>query len=191
MPRSREQNEKIREAAKTKILQKSAAFFAKNGVEGTKISELTKGIGISQGALYVYFETKEDVYKETVLFAKEKIATEDLLSIAEKDVPAVRKLRYVSDYILKKMSEERSFCNYMLLALEDRAQGRSGDEDALYLMMKNIIKEGQKEGSFAKSDAGKIADYFLSVVYIFCVKRINDPKCVMLTSSELERVIRG
>ena len=101
MTRSREQNEKIREAAKTKILQKSAAFFAKNGVEGTKISELTKGIGISQGALYVYFETKEDVYKETVLFAKEKIATEDLLSIAEKDVPAVRKLRYVSDYILK------------------------------------------------------------------------------------------
>ena len=191
MPRSREQNEKIREEAKTKILQKSVAFFAKNGVEGTKISGLTKGIGISQGALYVYYNTKEEVYDAVVEFAKEKIASEELLSIEEKDVPAVRKLRYVSDYILKKLSDEKLFCSYLLLALKDRAEGRSHDEDALFLMMKNIIKEGQKDGSFAKGNAEKTADYFLSVLYIFCVKKINDPSCVLLTSSELERVVRG
>ena len=52
MPRSREQNEKLREASKLNILSKSVAWFAKYGVEGTKIGDLTKGIKISQGALY-------------------------------------------------------------------------------------------------------------------------------------------
>ena len=191
MPRSREQNEKIREEAKTKILQKSVAFFAKNGVEGTKIGNLTKGIGISQGALYVYYNTKEEVYDAVVLFAKEKIATEELLAIEEKDVPAVRKLRYITDYILKKIEDDKAYTNYLLLALKDRAEGRFSADDLLFSMMKNVIKEGQKDGSFAKGNAEKTADYFLSVLYIFCVKKVNDPKCNLLTSSELERVIRG
>ena len=58
-------------------------------------------------------------------------------------------------------------------------------------MMKSIIKSGQKDGAFAKGDAGKTAEYFLSVIYIYSVKKVNDPSCAMLTSSELERVIRG
>ena len=191
MPRSREQNEKLREESKTKILQKSISFFAKNGNNGTTISDLTKGIGISQGALYVYFNGKEDLYNNVVLFALEKIASEELMKIEEMDVPAIRKLRYVTDYLLKNISEEKSYCHYMKLALERRACGLSKDDNVLYKMMRAIIKEGQKDGAFAKGDVEKTTDYFWSMVYIFSVKKCNDPKCVMLTSSELERVVRG
>ena len=81
MPRSREQNAMIREQAKNNILQKSVAFFAKNGVKGTTIGELTKGIGISQGAIYVYYDSKEDLYQDVVLFARGKILSESLLEI--------------------------------------------------------------------------------------------------------------
>ncbi|MBO4928428.1 MAG: TetR/AcrR family transcriptional regulator [Clostridiales bacterium] len=191
MPRSREQNAKIREESKTKILQKSIQYFAKNGVEGTKIGDLTKGIGISQGALYVYFQSKEDLYNEVLLFAQQKIASEELLQFAQMDVPAIRKLRYISDYILKKLQEEKSYGYHMLLALERRARGLSKEDDPLFDLMKSIIKEGQKDGSFAKGNAAKTAEYFWSVVYIYSVKKCNDPKCELLTSSELERVVRG
>lgn len=192
MPRSREQNAKIREVAKTNILQKSVAFFAKNGVEGTRIGDLTKGIGISQGALYVYFDSKEDLYNEVVKFSQEKIITEELLQFESMDVPAVRKLRYISDYILKHIQEEKMYADYLILALENEMKKASKrDENPMYVFMKNIIKEGQKDGAFVKGDADKTADYFWSVVYIYSVKKCNDPKNVMLNSSELERVVRG
>ena len=192
MPRSREQNEKLREASKLNILSKSVAWFAKYGVEGTKIGDLTKGIKISQGALYVYFDSKEDLYREVVKYSQEKIATDDLLEIKEMDIPAIRKLRYVSDLLLKKINEDKTYVNHMILALEGRAKGTSSDdENVLFDLVKSIIKSGQKDGSFAKGDVDKIADYFLSVVYIYSVKKCNDPKCKLLSSSELERVVRG
>ena len=74
---------------------------------------------------------------------------------------------------------------------DDRFKGKNKDENPLFEMMKSIIKSGQKDGAFAKGDAGKTAEYFLSVIYIYSVKKVNDPSCAMLTSSELERVIRG
>ena len=191
MPRSREQNERIREESKTNILTKSVPYFAKNGVEGTKIGDLTKGIKISQGALYIYFDSKEDLYREAAKFSMEKIVTEDLLAIDEMDVPPVRKLRYVSDHILKKLDADKSYVNYMILALEGIAKGTDKDENPLLDLMKSIIKSGQKDGAFAKGDATKTAEYFLSVIYIYSVKKCNDPMCAMLTSSELERVVRG
>lgn len=191
MPRSREENDRIREESKTNILTKSVPYFAKNGVEGTKIGDLTKGIRISQGALYIYFDSKEDLYRELTKFSMEKIATDDLLNIGEMDVPPVRKLRYVSDLILKKLDADKSYVNYMILALEGIAKGKNKDENPLFELMRSIIKSGQKDGAFEKGDAGKTAEYFLSVIYIYSVKKVNDPSCAMLTSSELERVIRG
>ena len=108
------------------------------------------------------------------------------------DIPAIRKLRYVSDLLLKKINEDKTYVNHMILALEGRAKGTSSDdENVLFDLVKSIIKSGQKDGSFAKGDVDKIADYFLSVVYIYSVKKCNDPKCKLLSSSELERVVRG
>lgn len=192
MPRSREQNAQIREAAKTNILQKSVAYFARNGVAGTKIGDLTKGIHISQGALYVYFDSKEDLYSEVVKFSQEKIMTEELLQFASMDVPAVRKLRYVSDYILKHLQEDKTYASYLILALENEMKNVSKREtNPMYSLIRSIVKEGQKDGAFAKGDVDKTTDYFWSVVYIYSVKKCNDPKSIILNSSELERVIRG
>ncbi len=192
MPRSREQNALIREQAKNNILQKSVAFFAKNGVKGTTIGELTKGIGISQGAIYVYYDSKEDLYQDVVLFARGKILSESLLEIEKMNVPAIRKLRYISDMILKNLSEEKLYASYLYLALDPfMKSGFSKEENPFFDLMKSVIKEGQKDGAFAKGDVVKTAEYFWSVVYIYSMKKVHDPKCTLLTSSELERVIRG
>ena len=173
------------------ILVKSTMFFAQNGVEGTKIGDLTKKIGVSQGAIYVYFKSKEDLYDGVVKYCQSQVATDALLSIAKMEVPAIRKLRYVSDSILKNLSEDKLYSAQMLLALEGCVKGTAPAFAPLYDLMRSIIKEGQKDGAFAKGDAGKTADYFWSVVYIYSVKKCLDPKYNLLSSSELERVVRG
>ena len=90
------------------------------------------------------------------------------------------------------MNDEKMYTSYLLLALENEMK-KSSDHSSnqMYSLVHNIIKDGQKDGAFTKGDVDKTTDYFWSVVYIYCVKKCNDPKCVLLNSPELERVVRG
>ncbi len=69
MPKSKERCREIREEMRNTILQKSLLYFAKNGFAGTKISDLSKHIGIAQGTIYVYFESKEELFREILKIA--------------------------------------------------------------------------------------------------------------------------
>jgi len=62
MPKSKERWQEIREEMRNTILQKSLLYFAKNGFAGTKISELSRNIGVAQGTIYIYFESKEELF---------------------------------------------------------------------------------------------------------------------------------
>ena len=64
MPKSPERCQEIRQEMRSKILHESMLYFAKNGFSGTKISDLSQYIGIAQGTIYVYFQSKEDLFQE-------------------------------------------------------------------------------------------------------------------------------
>ena len=69
MPQSKERCQEIRAEMKNTILQKSLLYFARNGFAGTRISDLSKSIGIAQGTIYVYFQSKEDLFQEILKIA--------------------------------------------------------------------------------------------------------------------------
>ncbi|MFZ5354492.1 MAG: TetR/AcrR family transcriptional regulator [Bacillota bacterium] len=54
--------EKISEDRRQKILDVAIAEFAANGYNGTNINVITKKAGISTGAMYSYFASKEDLF---------------------------------------------------------------------------------------------------------------------------------
>jgi len=191
MPRSREQCAKIREESKNNILENSILFFAKNGLEGTKISDLAKSIGIGQGSIYCYFKSKEELYSEVQKLSLQKIGMEEFEKIDSDDLPSIRKLRYISDYIVKNLSANEKYCAYVYLAFYSRMHGGNDEENPFFLTIKKLIVQGQKEGFFAKGNAEKIADYYLGVIYLYGMRKLYDPKVSILTSSELERVVRG
>ncbi|MEE5991445.1 MAG: helix-turn-helix domain-containing protein, partial [Lachnospiraceae bacterium] len=64
MPKSQERCQEIREETRNLIIRKSVLYFAKNGFDGTKISDLSRHIGIAQGTIYIYFKSKEELYSE-------------------------------------------------------------------------------------------------------------------------------
>ncbi|MBR3057577.1 MAG: TetR/AcrR family transcriptional regulator [Clostridiales bacterium] len=190
MPKSREQCEKIREESKKKILDHSIMYFAKNGLEGTKIGDLAKTIGIAQGSIYSYFDSKEELFSEVQKAAMNNIGTEELEKINSGDLPPIRKLRYVSDFIVKNLSENDLYCAYFYLAFYKRMHGEKDEQDPFILTIRQIISQGQKKGVFVKGDTERIADYYVGVIYLYAMRKIYDPKISVLTSSELERVVR-
>ncbi|HKK12804.1 MAG TPA: TetR/AcrR family transcriptional regulator [Flavobacteriaceae bacterium] len=68
-PRTEAQLEALKLRRKEQIIKKSLVLFAKNGYFNTSISDIAKATGISKGLLYNYFENKEALLNEVVLFA--------------------------------------------------------------------------------------------------------------------------
>ena len=48
------------------ITQAALAAFAENGYAATRVEEVAKRAGVSKGLLYLYFKTKEDLFKAVI-----------------------------------------------------------------------------------------------------------------------------
>src|SRR5712671_2438975 len=48
------------------IVQAAMAVFAEKGFAAAKLDEIARRAGVSKGALYLYFETKEDIFRAVV-----------------------------------------------------------------------------------------------------------------------------
>ena len=68
-PRTEAQLEELKLRRKAQIIKKALILFANEGYFNTSISDIAKATGISKGLLYNYFENKEALLNEVVLFA--------------------------------------------------------------------------------------------------------------------------
>ena len=66
MPRTPEENERIRQLSKEKIRAAAMELFINQGYYATSISNVAKKAGISKGLLYNYYKGKEELLSELV-----------------------------------------------------------------------------------------------------------------------------
>jgi AcrR family transcriptional regulator len=64
-----------KEVAKTKIIKAARTVFAKKGYHDSTMDDVAKEIGVSKGALYSYFTSKEDLLKEISLQGHQQLRT--------------------------------------------------------------------------------------------------------------------
>jgi len=60
-------SELIQDEKKNQIIKVACELFAKNGYYNTTMPDIAKASGMSVGNLYNYFESKEELAKETML----------------------------------------------------------------------------------------------------------------------------
>jgi len=58
---TREDKRRLVEARRRQILEAARRVFARRGFEGARISEVAKEAGVSEGTIYNYFRSKEDL----------------------------------------------------------------------------------------------------------------------------------
>lgn len=58
-PRTDEQNEALRAAARARIMDAALTLFGQQGYESTSVKQIAQAAGVAQGLLYNYFESKE------------------------------------------------------------------------------------------------------------------------------------
>ncbi len=57
-----------REEAKNRIIKQSVKFFSEKGYYKTKMAEIAECLGVSKGAIYQYFKSKEELFLEVIKF---------------------------------------------------------------------------------------------------------------------------
>ena len=144
-------SEQERTTIRAQMREKGKKLFEKHGLKKTSVDEITEAVGISKGAFYIFFESKEDLFMEILEQIEKEIQT-SILEIAVKPKANARKnvsgmlksflltwdayplLKHFSktdfDYLVRKIPAERA----MLHA--------NNDEDFTNEFIKKIKREG-------------------------------------------------
>lgn len=196
MPKSKERCQEIREEMRNTILKKSLLYFAKNGFAGTKISDLSRNIGIGQGTIYVYFQSKEELFQEILKIADSNKILKQMKVLVYTPIPAKKKIRLLSENVMKKLQEDENFAAMIALntqMLLEKAKNYSAVDTTyqseLYDYTAKIIEQGQKEGTMVEGSSMKLADYYWGVIYLYSLKRLFTTEYEMISIEDLERTI--
>lgn len=195
MPKSPERCKEIREEMRSKILHDAMLYFAKNGFAGTKISDLSKNIGIGQGTLYLYFKSKEDLFHEIYSMIDNGKETKKLKLLAELPLSAKQKIHKLSKFLMDKLEKDESFAAMIALNAQatlennDFAYEDSSYQSDWYQYTAKIIEQGQTEESVVTGSPMKLADYYWGVVYLYSLKKLFTTKYETITVHDLERIL--
>ncbi len=187
MPKSQERCQEIREETRNLIIKKSILFFARNGFAGTKISDLSKHIGIAQGTIYIYFKSKEELYSEIFSISDNIAGNDKLLLLSKLPIPSEQKIKKMSGYVIKNLKEDEMFAAGIALYTQRMLEGQA--EPEFYKLTEKMIRQGQKEGSVVSGNARKLSEFYWGVVYLYAVKSLYTADSVMISSSDLARVL--
>jgi AcrR family transcriptional regulator len=81
------------------IVEAALQVFAEKGFAAAKLDEIARRAGVSKGAVYLYFETKEDIFRAVVVRAIAPNVGEIRAIIAGQTGPLPQLLRAVADHV--------------------------------------------------------------------------------------------
>src|ERR1044071_3899310 len=62
--------------AKPRLIEAARRVFLERGLDRAKVEEITRAAGLSKGAFYLHFESKEDAFKEILSSALAELSVE-------------------------------------------------------------------------------------------------------------------
>lgn len=195
MPKSVEQCAAMRDEMRERILRESLRYFARNGFAGTKIADLARGIGIAQGTIYRYFDSKEDLFCALRTLVANDEDVRELKLLARLPLTAKAKIRRLAASVLDRLADDELFAasvvlNTQLMLEEGLRDGLPAPyRSELYTHTARIVEQGQREGSVAAGDPLKLADFFWGVAYLYALKRLFATGFDMIDAADMERTL--
>jgi len=166
MPRTEEVFQHIRDLSRQNILDNAAVVFVNKGVANTKVSDLSKAAGVSQGLLYRYFINKDDVYMALLERAVYTLTCYVQNAVKHAGTP-LEKFRWLTEQILKGMSENPTYFQLIsqAMALPGRVQVVVERMESVGKTLREIIIEGQTAGEIAKREPDQLIFLYFSCLY--------------------------
>lgn len=168
-PRTRKQTEQLREDRRRAIREASVTLFARNGFDGTSTAEVARMAGVSQATVFVYYPTKEELFRAAVL---EPLAPSMELVRGILGAPGSprERVEQLARLMLASYAREEAYLALVqyVTRLRDRfpeaAAGLMEFTTAVSALLGTVIEEGQAAGQFAAGDARHYALFFTALI---------------------------
>ena len=172
---------------KQEFLDTALELFYEKGYENTTIRNIIDSVGVSKGAFYHYFGSKEEVletiamqYVEKKLTVIEKVAQEQNLNALGKFNKIIVKLQDIKIYYAEmRWKIFRIFAGNKNIKLKN--QILDNFLEMAQPVYKNIIKQGIDEGIFHTDYPGEVAELYIHLNNIF--KKIVSEMIINLDSN--------
>ncbi|WP_028596658.1 TetR/AcrR family transcriptional regulator [Paenibacillus assamensis] len=138
MPRTPEENERIRQAAKEKIHAAAMTLFVKKGYHATSVEEVSKLANISKGLLYNYYKGKEDLLAAMIQVRIEEIS--EVIETAAVIKTPIEQLRYIVDGALDNVYQRPEVYRFYL-----NLQTQPEDDRVLAAYRQQLNEEARKQ----------------------------------------------
>jgi AcrR family transcriptional regulator len=159
------------ETIRAQMREKGAKLFEKHGLKKTSVDELTEAVGISKGAFYLFFESKEELFLE-VLEELEKDFRARIFNFAVSPKTNARALlaKLLNDALLTwdqyPLLKNLSLADFDYLARKlppDRIQAHIKHDNEF---VDDFLKRVKKEGIAVKASPSVISNLMKSLFFV-------------------------
>ena len=183
MARSAVQNLRMRDERREKILASALSLFASNGLAATKISQIAARARMSQGLLYHYYRSKEEIFTELVRSAIGRMneAARGLEALA---LRPEEKIGVALTQLMGHIERDTQFAEHFLLVaqagvsaavpVEARAVMEE-ERSVVYDVFTRIFRAGQADGSVVDFPAEDLAVVFWTTIKGLALQKATGP----------------
>ena len=184
MPRTEKQIEQLREQRSTQLLNAAQRVFSRQGFHAANISDVAAEAGVSQGTVYHYFDSKEELLL-AVYTRWETQHLQDEIGLALQAEPsASRKLAFVARAATERISGSLQLLQASVefwSHIPRNSDIRKGFKRMFARMADDvaaIIRQGINAGEFRKIDATVMARLMIATYDGLVLQWLADKKSI-------------
>jgi AcrR family transcriptional regulator len=138
-------------ATRTAILEAAASAFATGGLAGTTLNDLVRSSGVTKGAFYFHFASKEELALAAFRLKQEQLL-EGMAAAVRPDQPALDRLVAMLDARVELLRQDPSLKCVLRLGQElrigaDADSEYAGFQETAITVLTDLLAEGRRDGS--------------------------------------------
>lgn len=156
-------------AVPRRLLSEATRLFAEQGFDRTSVQEIVAAAGVTKGAMYHYFGSKDDLLYE--IYARVlREQTERLEKFAATEEPVARRLFAIASDVVVSTIANLDDTTIFLQSMHQLSPEKRGTVRAerrrYHERFRGLIEEGQRAGEFrTDKPAEVVVDFFFGAVH--------------------------
>ncbi|MYW67735.1 TetR family transcriptional regulator [Streptomyces sp. SID8379] len=152
-----------------RLLAAATRLFAERGYDRTSVQEIVEAAGVTKGALYHYFGSKDDLLHE-VYARLLRLQQERLDAYADRDEPIEQRLREAAADVvvttIDNLDDAAIFFRSMHHLSPEKNKQVRAERRRYHERFRALIEEGQKAGVFSTvTSADLVVDYHFGSIH--------------------------
>ncbi|MFF3948760.1 TetR/AcrR family transcriptional regulator [Streptomyces sp. NPDC001902] len=157
-------------AVPQRLLAEATRLFAERGYDRTSVQEIVEAAGVTKGALYHYFGSKDDLLHE-IYGRVLRLQMQRLEAIAGKETAPVagRLVEAAADVVVTSignLDDTKIFFRSMHQLSPEKQKAVRADRRRYHEKFRALVEEGQREGVFRQEvRPDLVVDFFFGAVH--------------------------